>query len=95
MKVYFFRAIYVAEKTLMKKYGMFFFLQSNNRWDCHSETLQNLPYFWNMKIQIGFFFSNFGFVTNGCPGQSKVAQNDKKNFSKSYSKKMANFEAFR
>ena len=33
----------------------------------HSETLQNLPFFWNKKTQIDFFSffisSNFGFVT--------------------------------
>ena len=66
--------------------------------------LQNLPYFWNKKNQIVFclFFisSYFGFVTvnidqTNC-NQLKLARNETKKelFRFSYSKNMANFEAF-
>ena len=73
-----------------------------------SETLQNLPFFWNMKTQI--VFSQFwvtGFlavealvyvnIDRGIHcNKSKVARNEKRKklFGFSYSKNMANFEAF-
>ena len=74
--------------------------------------LQNLPNFWNKKIQIVFLFlilSNFGFLTVDAWSmlivdidckKSQVAlkmKNEKKTMylGFSYSKNMANFEAFR
>ena len=71
-----------------------------------SETLQNLPYLWNVNSQIIFFIFHFEqlfICNNGCPGlcfincyKSKVAQNDKQKnlIGFTYSKIMANFEAF-
>ena len=54
-----------------------------------SEMLQNLPYFWNKKIQIVFFISsNFGFL------EVDVVLEIKKE-KKTIPKNMANFEAFR
>ena len=75
-----------------------------------SEMLQNLPYFWNMKTHIVIFhFMLLYFFPNECPdlcrhrtGHSlgeKIKQHKMKNKKKlrgfSYSKRMANFEAFR
>ena len=76
-----------------------------------SETLQNLPYFWNMKTPIVFFIlSNFGVLTVDVLNYVDIDQgvqstvtnpkllkpkNKKKLFWISYSKNMANFETFR
>ena len=61
-----------------------------------SETLQKLPYFWNEKTQIGFFFisSNFGFVTVQIQSFSKWKTKKNYLFGFPYSTNMANFEAF-
>ena len=54
------------------------------------ETLQNLPYFWNIKSQVGFFRAMYFILSpNECPalcrhipgqfirGKNKVARNEK------------------
>ena len=54
-----------------------------------NEMLQNLPNFWNMKTHIVFFIFYFGFViVDAGPGRLCL-------FGLSYSKNLANFEAFR
>ena len=73
-----------------------------------SETLQNLPYFWNMKTHVVFFIfilCYFIFFPNECPGlcrhrpghpllQIQSCSKWKILFGFFYSKNMANFEAF-
>ena len=73
------------------------------KWPC--EMLQNLPYFGNTKTHIVFFVFQFAliyFFPNECPvlcwheRKNKVARNEKRKklCRFSYSKNMANFEAF-
>ena len=57
---------------------------------CSSETLQNLPYFWNMKTHVDFFifyFVSWYMIFSLINAMVYVGF--------SYSKYMANFEAFR
>ena len=61
---------------------------------CSSKMFQNLPHFWNTKPHVVLFIFHFVllyFSANECPG----LWNEKKLRGFSYSKIMANFEAFR